>query len=879
MNWHSKSIEEIYGILKSTEDGLNTKDVNQKQKEYGKNIIPSKKRDTLPTVFFKQFINPIIYILGFAAFFSLIIGEYADTLFIAIVVLLDAVMGAYQEWQAEKSAESLKKIIRVVTSTLRNNSKKRVDSEQLVPGDIIFLEPGDKVPADARIIVCYNLSIDESFLTGESISTEKIPDIIPEPTSISERNNICYAGSTVMTGRAKCIVVETGLKTEFGKIANDVIEKKDEDTPLVIRMRKFTKQLSIFTFLFSVVLIFILYLKGYILKDIFFLVIALAVSAIPEGLPVILTITLSIVTNRMLKRNVIVRKLNSVEGLGSCTVIASDKTGTLTLNEQTLKVVLLQNNVKYDITGEGYNGIGEIVPTNDEAKCQENINLLNELAKLVTINNEATLEYNENVWKSSGDAIDIALLSFAKKVGVVNTYNVIGRIPYESEKQFSATFYQDNDTNYVTIKGSLEKVLSFCHKKDYNEVKQKHDQLSKEGYRIIAVAKGEKKDFIEKIGYEDSDISKLDFVGLLAFIDPIRPDAVSAIKECQKAGIKVVMITGDYSLTASKIALDLKLIKNESEVCTGLELEEYFNEGLERFDEFVKEKKVFSRVSPKQKLEIVNSYKRQKEFVAVTGDGVNDAPALKGANIGIAMGDGSDVTKDVGSIIITDNNFLSIVSGVEEGRFAYENIRKVTYLLISCAISEVLFFMLAILFDMPVPFLAIQLLWLNLITEGIQDTALSFEKGEKDVMKEKPRKTTDSLFDKLLLEETFLAGIVMTIIMFITWVYLNKYLQLDIILSRSYIMLLLVILQNFQTLNCRSERASIFKIPIKNNYFVFISVVLTLVLQIVISETTFLDSVLKIEPIPFIHVIYLFILSTPLLIIMELYKKRKEGKN
>lgn len=873
--WHSKKIDDIYKEVDSNELGLDSKKADIKLKENGYNKLPESKEKTIFSIFFEQFINPIIYILGAAALFSLIIGEYTDTIFIIVVVLLDAFLGTYQEWQAEKSSESLKEIVKVKANVLRDNKEIVIDSEYLVVGDIVFLESGFKIPADIRLIDTVNLSIDESLLTGESIATVKNTDIINENTGLSDRHNMCYAGSKVLTGRGKGIVVAVGVDTEIGKIADNVINTVDTKTPLVIRMEKFTKQLSLIALSFSVLLIFILIFKGYNVSETFLLVVALAVSAIPEGLPVVLTVTLSIAANRMAKRNVIVKKLNSVEGLGSATVIASDKTGTLTINEQTAKVIVLKDGSRYEVTGQGYNGQGEILPYNTKSKYKDSNSLLEQLVLSCMINNEANLYSENNKWIYNGDAIDVAFLALSKKMDINKDYVKVGSIPYESENRYSTAFYSIDNANYVTMKGSIEKVLEFVDDINKEELIKINNELSSEGYRVIAVASIEN-EFIKKDIYDEKDIPRMNFLGLVGFIDPIREEVKQSIKNCTDSGIRVIMITGDHPLTAYKIASDLNLTNNKDEICTGEDIAKYLSYGEKELDEFIKNKKVFSRVDPIQKLDIVNSLKRQGEFVAVTGDGVNDAPALKGANIGIAMGSGTDVTKDTGSIIITDDNFLSIAAGVEEGRYAYGNIRKVTYLLISCCLAEVLFFLLSILFNYPVPFLAVQLLWLNLVTEGIQDTALAFEKGEKVAMR--PRKTSENIFDRLLIEETLISGLVIGGIIFIAWIVMLDILKFDVTMARSHAILLMVFLQNIHVFNCRSEVESAFKIPFKNNWFIIISIFLTTGLQILISETNLLDSILKVHSVPFLNMIILFICATPLLLIMELYKKYRRKK-
>ncbi|MDE5830341.1 MAG: HAD-IC family P-type ATPase, partial [Clostridia bacterium] len=462
----------------------------------------------------------------------------------------------------------------------------------------------------------------------------------------------------------------------------------------------------------------VLFVKGYQTDKIFLLVIALAVSAMPEGLSLALTLALVVASNRMAKKNVIVKKLNAVESLGSCTVIASDKTGTLTVNEQTAREIILKDGEVFTISGSGYNGEGEVTAIDNA-----NISNAENIAFLGYINNEASLKYTNGHWESFGDSIDIAFLSLAKKLKVNKKEKILNTVPYESENQYSAVFYEEDGEIYCTAKGSLEKIMSLSEEKEL--YKTQNTELTSKGYRVIALCHGK----VNGTGIKD--IKNLSFVGMVSFIDPIREDVKDSLKECEAASIKVVMITGDHPLTAYAIAKELGLCKHKTEIATGEDIKKYRGMGEREFDNYIKNIRVFARVTPIDKLDIVNSYKRQGEFVAVTGDGVNDAPAIKAANIGISMGSGTDVAKETSSMIITDDNFTSIVSGIKEGRTAYNNIRKITLFLLGCGVSEVLFFLLSIAFGYDVPLVAIQLLWLNLVTDGLQDVALSFEKNEK----------------------------------------------------------------------------------------------------------------------------------------------------
>ena len=715
MNWHNKSINTVLSNFNTRKTGLTEKEVKERLSIYGKNRFPRPKEKGIIRIFLSQLNNPIIYILIFTIFLSLFIGEVIDAIFILVVVLADAIMGTFQEWRAKKDYESLHKLVKVTTIVLRDNKRKEIDSEELVPGDIVLLEPGDKVSADLRLIEVKNLSIDESVLTGESIAEEKHNKKISLNTPISDRENMAYAGTSVVTGRGVGVVVATGVNTELGQVADKVLLVDNTPSPLVIRMEKFSRQISTIMLIVAVFIVLILYLKSHELQTIIFNVIGLSVSVIPEGLPLALTMTLTISSRRMAKKNVIVKKLNAVESLGSCTIIASDKTGTLTLNEQTAKIIVLPSKKIYNVSGVGYNDEGKVTEENGES-INEAINI----ARLGVLNNEASLTKTNDTWTYFGDSIDVAFLALGYKVNIDSKIRkkIVGSIPYESENKYSAVFYKDNKNIYCTVKGSLEKVLEFSdtmlvngkvEKIDKEFLIKQNEELARDGYRVIALASGKIENFEEKSVYNANDIPKLTFVGLVGFIDPIRKETIDSIKKCYKAGIKVVMITGDHPLTSFAIARELEMVKAFNEVTTGKELDEYLEKGEKEFEEFIKDKKVFSRVTPLQKLAIVEAYKRMGEFVAVTGDGVNDAPAIKAANIGIAMGSGTDVAKETGTMIINDDKFKSIVTGIEEGRIAYNNVRKVIYLLISCGLGEVLFIILSILFDYPLPLVAVQL--------------------------------------------------------------------------------------------------------------------------------------------------------------------------
>ena len=862
--FYNKNIDIIEKELNTSLHGLTDEEVKKRIERYGKNTLPKKKKDSVLKIFFSEFKDPIVLLLIVAIIASFIVGEVIDAVAIILIVLIDIIMGTYQENKANNTAEALAELVTEKTKVVRNDDVIEVDSTELTVGDYVLLESGDKISADLRIIESHNFMVDESILTGESIQVNKTSDIINgDNISINGQSNMVFAGTSVVTGRAKAYVVSIGLNTEIGKIAHSINTTKEEKSPLTIRVEKFSKQISILVLVVAVIITFLLIVKGVPYHEIFLSVIALAVSAMPEGLPLALTMALTIASNKMAKKNVIVRKLNSVESLGSCTVIASDKTGTLTVNEQTAKKILLPNGLEYNITGTGYEFEGEVIG--------DNLDYAKEIALYGVLNNEAIIDDNRHV----GDSIDIAFLVLGKKLNIeTHDIKVLEVIPYESENKYSAIFYEKDGKRYCTVKGSLEKIKEFCKDvrfiDDMSLIDNQNEKLARDGYRVITLATGEV-DIQES--YSEDDVKNLTFVGMVGFIDPIRKEVVDSIDECRSAGIRVLMITGDHPLTAFSIAKDLKLTSNYDEVTTGDEVDKFLSMGKKKFDEFVSNKIIFTRVTPLQKLEIVESLKRQGEFVAVTGDGVNDAPALKSANIGIAMGSGTDIARETANMIVIDDNFKSIVAGVKEGRVAYSNIRKIILFLISCGMAEVLFFCLSIIFDLPMPLVAIQLLWLNVVTDGIQDFALSFEKAENNIMKEKPRNPKEPLFDKSLFQSIAISGLLIGLIVFSVWYYLIKVIGMDVNAARGYIMALMVFIQNIHVFNCRSEKNSAFSVPLRTNRLIVCGVVASVLLQVIVMEVPIMSSFLQTVSIPVLHLIYLFLIAIIVLIVMEVYKR------
>jgi magnesium-transporting ATPase (P-type) len=889
--WHSLGEEEVRAELESRPEGLEAQEVAQRLQYYGPNTLPVKAPPTLWAILLHQVRNPLIFILLAAAVASLAIGEAADAIFILIVIALNSGLGAYQEYHAEKSAASLQQLLKITARVRRSRQEREIPAEDVVPGDIVLLESGNKVPADVRLLQTQNLAADESFLTGESMAAVKETGSLPVSTGIGDRKNMVFAGSTMTSGRGVGITVGTGAETQVGIIAETVTQSESGKPPLVVRMEKFVKHVSILVLLISAGLALLLRLQGQEITAIFFFVVALAVSAIPEGLPVALTVALSIATKRMSARNVIVRRLTAVESLGSCTVIASDKTGTLTVNQQTARRIVLPDGETFSLSGEGYNGEGQILASGGAGLTATARARLERVITLATLANEAALVREEGRWKHHGDAMDVAFLAIAYKLGlqpadVKRQHPVTGEIPYESERKFSAAFYERDGAKQVAAKGAVETILDFCDRMDQESgtadldrdgIERQAEAMAQKGLRVLAVAGGAG----EALGDDPADLtlSGLVLYGMVGFLDPLRPEAAGSVKKCNQAGIKVIMITGDHPATAGAIARELGLSGSDEPVVTGRELSEAGTPDSPAFEKRVMGTHVFARVSPTQKLEIVDVLIRRGEFVAVTGDGVNDAPALRRANIGVAMGSGTDVAKEVGSMIVADDNFASIVAGVEEGRFAYDNVRKVIYLLISTGAAEVLMFLAAILAGLPIPLLAVQLLWLNLVTNGIQDVALAFEGGEPGAMKRRPRGPDEKIFNSTMIQQTLVSGLAIGALAFGAWSWLIQSRMMDEASARNLVLLLMVLLQNVHVFNCRSESESAFRIPLHRNYILVFGVLAAQGIHIASMQIPFMQSLLGTAPVPPIQWLTALGLALIILVVMEVFKSFKKRAN
>jgi len=881
-NPHAANQQDIVAELNSSTHGLSHSEAAARLEQVGHNALPQAKSKSVFSIFVQQFVSPLIYVLLAAALLSIVIEEWLDAIFIFAVLMINATIGTIQEHSAAKAASALSQLVTTRTRVLRDGDAYEIDSRELIPGDIVLLESGDKIPADIRLLTSHDLEIDESLLTGESTAVLKSPEQICDiDTILADRRNMAFASTFVIRGRGQGIVTNTALSTEVGRIAADVIGGGTVKAPLIIRMESFTQRIAIIIGLASILMAIIAFSRGMPMTEIFLLAVALAVSTIPEGLPVALTVALAVGMNRMAKRNVIVRRLIAMEALGSCTFIATDKTGTLTVNQLTARRIAFPEQDVWPITGEGINPEGNILSEDPLSNIQSN--KLDRLCLACILPNEGFLGHLNNQWTAHGDAVDIALLVMAHKAGftrpeMTQSYPEISNIPFESEILFSASLNIIDDKQYAFVKGALERLLPMCSHMtgetsdvtiDHEVLHQQLNHLAERGYRVLAVASGEITLQTNET-FSEEHLQDLTLLGLIGMIDPMRVEAKAAINACRDAGIEVAMITGDHPVTSFAIAKELNLASESKQIVTGQQLKLAKSEN--EIDALTQHARVFARVEPHQKLDIVHSLQRNGHFVAVSGDGANDAPALRAAHVGVAMGkDGTDLARETADLVITDDNFSSIVSGIEQGRVAYANVRKVIFLLISTGAAELVLFSLALFMGMPLPLLAVQLLWLNLVTNGIQDIALAFEPSEGDELKKPPRSPKEPIFNRLMVERVVISALTMGITAFLVFQWLlNSGFSLDE--ARNGTLLLVVLFENVHVFNCRSETTSIFKQKFFRNRILLMGTLAAQLIHIGAMYTPGLNTVLNIQPISFEHWLELFALAFTVLIAMEIHK-------
>jgi Ca2+-transporting ATPase len=880
---YAKSADDILAALQASRHGLTHANASERLVQYGRNALPRTKPPGIAKVFLHQFASPLIYVLVAAALLSLVIQEWSDAGFITAVLVINAIIGTIQEYSAQKAASALQELVTTRSRVMREGDSYEINAEELVPGDIVLLESGDRVPADVRLLSCLDFEIDESLLTGESTAVLKNADtVLKADTVLGDRINMAFAGSLVAHGRGRGVVVHTAFATELGRIAAAVLTRPQAKAPLLIRMERFTHRVAIAVGLAAIIMALVALSRGIPLSEIFLLAVALAVSAIPEGLPVALTVALAIGIRRMAKRHVIVRRLVAVEALGSCTFIATDKTGTLTVNELTVKRLALPYQDDWEVSGQGMVPEGTFITPAGTPGLEEESRLAR-LCQAAVLTNDGFLGHRNNTWVHHGDAVDVALLVMAHKANiikteVVNDYPELATIPFESERLFSASMNEHHGKSEAFVKGAIERLLPMCSKMaapgmdedvDRTLIETQAQQLASDGYRVLALSAGEIRLGPDEV-FSEEHLHDLTLLGLVGMIDPLRPEAKLAVTSCRHAGIEVAMVTGDHPATALAIARDLGLAEKRDQIVTGSELRQAKEQP--EFDRLTRDARVFARVEPQQKLDIVQSLQRHGHFVAVSGDGANDAPALRAAQVGIAMGkSGTDVARETAELIITDDNFNSMVSGVEEGRIAYANVRKVIFLLISTGAAELVLFTLALITGLPLPLLAVQLLWLNLVTNGIQDVALAFEPAEGDELERPPRPPRESIFNRLMIERVIVSALTIGIVAFLLFQWLmNQGFTMEE--ARNGTLLLMVLFENIHVFNSRSETRSAFRHnPLRNPILLFGTVAAQLV-HIGAMYTPWLSDVLQIQPVSLDHWLQLLGMAFTVLVAMELHK-------
>jgi potassium/sodium efflux P-type ATPase len=857
-SWFNLSKDELYRTVEtSSQKGLTQEESVKRLQIFGPNEIETQQGMTRLQILMHQFKDPLIYILIAAAFVTLILQDYTDSAVITIVVLLNAVIGYFQESKAQSAIHALSKLAAPKAHVIRDGREMEIPGKDLVPGDVVLLTSGGRVAADMRIIHSNGLEVNESALTGESMITRKHSDVIDVENAVpGDQKNMAFAGTIVAQGRARAVVVRTGKSTELGKIAESVKDIGITKTPLQIKVDKLGHMIGYVIVGFAILIAMIGIWHQMSPTDIFITVVAMAVSAIPEGLPVVLTVTLAIGVRRMANRQAIIRSLPAVETLGSTTVIGSDKTGTLTKNQMTVRKIWSDQKF-YSTSEAGYKLEGGVYDGDIKWETDEQSGLYQTLLA-GTLSNEANVA-SLKLGEPQGDPTEIALHVSAFKGGIElssirDQITELDLFPFEPERQFMATLNQKGAKRQINMKGSPEAILSRCTHQlvdgeildlDHESVRDAAAKMAGEGLRVLAMA------------YKDTNIDRFDglseletgliFTGLQGMEDPIRPEALESIRISQKAGIRVIMITGDHIQTAIAIGRQLGLDPEEHGALEGKMLDQMSDEEL---DFKLRDINIFARVTPQHKFRIVERLKSFGHIVAVTGDGVNDAPALRAAHLGVAMGkSGTDVAREASDMVLSDDNFSTITAAIEEGRIVFSNIRKVTFFLLSTAVGEVIVILTAVIMNWPLPFVAVQILWINLVTNGLQDVALAFEPGEPGILKRKPRPVKEGILNGRLIERLGGVGIVLAVgtLGIFWWAMENT--GGDVDMARTVAMTQMVIFQFFHVINCRSLDRSIFKVNFFSNKFLFVSMAAALLAHLAVLHIGFLQSVFRTVPL------------------------------
>lgn len=870
--WRLSTEDVARQVEADAEHGLAAEEARRRLNSQGANELPESPPPSLLSLFLSQFTNVIVWVLIGAAVISGLLEDWLDAAAILTIVLLNGVLGFVQEFRAERSLAALRKMSVATARVVRDGTLRVIPAREVVSGDVILLEAGDRIPADARLVYTTNFHTQEASLTGESTPVEKGADAIDRSdVPLADRSNMVFMGTVAVSGKARGLVTATGLKTELGHIAT-MIQKAAEaertETPLQLRLAQFGYTL-LWLALGVVSVVFVLgYVRGEPAMTMFLTSVSLAVAAVPEGLPAVVTITLALGVTRMVRRNALIRKLPAVETLGSATVICSDKTGTLTKNEMTVTKLFVGEKV-FDVTGEGYKPVGEIRKASGVKREAMGASPLTagvrELLTAAVLCNGSTLKEEGGIWQVIGDPTEGALLVAAAKAGLrmeelEPSHQFLGEVPFDPERKMMTIVRRSSNAPVAYVKGAPDVLLSKCsHRLGTNgtievlsdstraAVLDANAQFAHHALRVLGLA--HRRLSKEPDSYHSSELEQqLVFLGLAAMKDPLRPEAKVAVQACHAAGIKTVMITGDHKDTAVAIAEELGSRNGTVQALTGTELDRLSDEALGKQVDHVS---VYARVSAEHKLRIVKAWKSSGAIVAMTGDGVNDAPAVKAADIGVAMGiTGTDVTKEASDMVVTDDNFASIAAAVEEGRGIFDNIRKTVHFLLSCNVSEVLVMLFATLLGLPLPLLPIQILWMNLVTDGFPALALAVDPKAPDLMTRRPRRPEARLLERERLVAIGLEGLMLSAIALGAFSYSLYGLHQDVEQARTVAFTVLVINQLVHAFNCRSDRWSLFQVGLRTNRPLLLAFALSLGIQVVVLTVPPVASIFKVAPLP-----------------------------
>lgn len=820
-DWHTLDIEAVYSELKTGAGGLSAADARARLEEHGPNELEATHRISPWTVFVRQFKNVLIVILLLAAVLSAFLGHAVEAIAIAVIVLFAALLGFVQEYRAERAIEALREMAAPEAAVLREGQEAKVPARELVPGDLVLLHAGDRVPADLRLVEAVNLKMEEAALTGESVAVDKKAVTLERAdTALGERSNMAYAGTAASYGRGRGVVVATGMATEFGRIAGMISGIETGRTPLQENLDRVGRVLAKAALGGVVAIVAVGVIRGEPFIDMLVFGIALGVAVVPEALPAVVTISLALGVQRLVKRHALMRKLAAVETLGSTTVICTDKTGTLTRDEMTAKRLMVAGET-FELSGAGYGPEGEVTRDGSAVQPTEALKLLLQAAALAS---DAHIAREEDRWRAKGDPTEAALVVAAAKAGLQKPdldarFPRVDEIPFTSESKRMTTLHREGDQVVAYAKGASEVILDSCERLLSSEGELELDDAGREriaqdardmaesALRVLAVAmkRGAKKEEAE---------TGMTFLGLVGMMDPPRPEAKAAIRTCEAAGIRPIMITGDHPITATAIARELGLLK-EGKAVTGAELEEMDEARLDREVDSIK---LYARVSPAHKLRVVTALQNKKQVVAMTGDGVNDAPALKKADIGIAMGiTGTAVSKEAAAMTLTDDNFASIVAAVEEGRGIFDNIKKYLMYLLSSNIGEIGLMAGALLLGLPLPLTAVQILYVNLATDGLPALALAVDPPERDIMRRPPRETSRGIFTRPVVTMIVVGGgwSALVNLSLFAWARASGRGD-DEAMTMAFVSL--VMIQFFKAYNFRSDRYSVLRDPFANRW-------------------------------------------------------------